>query len=914
MRYSDAQMATILRRGAAFSALFALLAMAAVVFAPPASAEVSSASALTSISTSLSPESVSSYSAVSADVAPSASIDGLASNVLQARSGADFDPGYIISDELFYRSGDMSQAEIQAFLSAMVGSCSNSNCLNVKRTTTYTRDADRTVCKKYVGASNELTSAILYKVQEACGISAKVLLVTLQKEQGLVTHSAPSDSRLARAMGYGCPDNNGGVCDAEYYGLYNQLYNAAWQLKRYSTPTPWGYYQPGVKSIQYHPNVSCGSKSVNIRNNATAALYNYTPYVPNSAALANLGGYGDACSSYGNRNFWDYYNSWFGTSNAATGDSEIAAAYDAAGGPTGPLGAAGAAPKCGTLSACWQGFAHGVIHWTRTGGAYVVSGVEGDRYLALGGVSSSLGVPTSIKTEFPNPDNGAGSAQIFSNGYLYRSASGIFTVLGVFNAAYADAGWIRGPYGWPTSDKVCTVGGCLQPFQNGTIYQAKASSVAVTIDNADVRSYFVANGEHTGSLGYPSSVSTEFTTVGNGSGTVQAFSSGYVYASDAGVFSVGGAFNTEYAARGWLRGDLGWPISERSCTGNECLQSFQGGLLFRTSPTSPVHAVSDPEIATYYAAAGGPGGSLGKPKTVASSFDTASNGNGEVQAFENGYVYASDAGVFTVSGAINSAYARGGWFRGTLGWPTAERVCAGAACSQAFQGGSIHLPSANATAFVISDVSIAAYYAASGGSSGPLGNPQSVATAFSTSGNGGGTAQVFAGGYVYSSDAGVFTVSGAINTAFARAGWLRGALGWPTSERVCAGSSCSQEFQGGTVYQPSASSDGFALTDASIASYYSAAGGPSSALGFPTSAATQFTTSSNGSGAAQAFEGGYVYSSSAGAFTVTPRFTPEYISRGWLRGSLGWPIGEAACGPAACVQSFQHGEISLPAP
>lgn len=230
-----------------------------------------------------------------------------------AVSGAGFDPAYIISDAQFYQPNAMSQPEIQAFLDSMVGPCQNTNCLNIKRTDTFSRPADRNVCGPYTGAPQELTSMILFKVQQTCGISARVLLVMLQKEQGLITHTAPSDSRLGRAMGYACPDNNGGVCDAEYFGLYNQLYNAAWQLKRYSTPTPWGRYQPGgVTYIQYHPNTACGGQNVAIRNNGTAALYNYTPYVPNAAALANMGGTGDACSSYGNRNFWAYYSNWFG--------------------------------------------------------------------------------------------------------------------------------------------------------------------------------------------------------------------------------------------------------------------------------------------------------------------------------------------------------------------------------------------------------------------------------------------------------------------------------------------------------------------------------------------------------------------------------------------------------------------------
>jgi putative cell wall-binding protein len=232
-----------------------------------------------------------------------------------ALDGKDFNAGYIISDYAFYNGAAMTQLEIQNFLAQMIGGCQNGKCLNTVRTNTFDRPADRTVCAAYDGLPNELASVIIFKVQQACGISAKVLLVTLQKEQSLVTDKAPTDSRLGRAMGYACPDNNGGVCAAEYYGLYNQIYMAAWQFKRYSTPDRWGNYQPGVEEILYHPRgkTECGSKIVTIKNNATAALYNYTPYTPNQAALDNLGDVGDDCSSYGNRNFWDYYTSWFGS-------------------------------------------------------------------------------------------------------------------------------------------------------------------------------------------------------------------------------------------------------------------------------------------------------------------------------------------------------------------------------------------------------------------------------------------------------------------------------------------------------------------------------------------------------------------------------------------------------------------------
>src|SRR5690606_22473929 len=136
-----------------------------------------------------------------------------------------------------------------------------------------------------------------------------VILVTLQKEQGLVTSRAPSDWALRAAMGMGCPDT--APCDDAFAGLATQVMSGARQLRVCKVG---GFRrQPGAQYVPDHPNAGCGGTTVNVRNYATAALYNYTPYQPNAAALANLGGTGDGCSSYGNRNFWRFYNDWFGS-------------------------------------------------------------------------------------------------------------------------------------------------------------------------------------------------------------------------------------------------------------------------------------------------------------------------------------------------------------------------------------------------------------------------------------------------------------------------------------------------------------------------------------------------------------------------------------------------------------------------
>ena len=233
----------------------------------------------------------------------------------EAVAGSQFDPGNIISDEAFFNGNAMSEGEIQAFLDAKVGNCQNSLCLNVLRVNTPTI-ATQDYCNGYAGGGGEAASAIIFKVQQTCGISAKVILVTLQKEQGLVTRTAPSESILRKAMGMGCPDTS--VCDSEYYGFFNQVYAAARQLNRYNHGSFTWFKVGQWNNIQWHPNGACGSGPVLIKNKATAALYYYTPYQPNAAALANLGGTGDGCSSYGNRNFWVYYNDWFGSPTTDT--------------------------------------------------------------------------------------------------------------------------------------------------------------------------------------------------------------------------------------------------------------------------------------------------------------------------------------------------------------------------------------------------------------------------------------------------------------------------------------------------------------------------------------------------------------------------------------------------------------------
>jgi hypothetical protein len=233
-----------------------------------------------------------------------------------APPASSFDPGLIISDAVMFDFGAMSLESIQSFMDSKVATCSSSAavaCLKDYKADTRDVAAVTNRCTGSIaGAKNVSSAEIIYQVSRACEVNPKVLLVTLQKEQGLVTSTSPTATKYRIAMGYGCPDT--APCDSTYYGFFNQVYQAAYAYNKYTkSPDQYTAYQPGSRKIQYKPNSSCGTATVNIKSKATGALYFYTPYVPNTAALNNPYGIGDSCSSYGNRNFWVYFNDWFGS-------------------------------------------------------------------------------------------------------------------------------------------------------------------------------------------------------------------------------------------------------------------------------------------------------------------------------------------------------------------------------------------------------------------------------------------------------------------------------------------------------------------------------------------------------------------------------------------------------------------------
>lgn len=260
-------------------------------------------------------------------------------------SAASWDAGNIMSDAVFTDSTSMSTAQIQEFLNSKVVTCDTYGQriseyggpdLNgdgqVQRWEWGQANYGQTTfpCLKDVHVADGRSAAqVIYDTAIKYHINPKVLIVLLQKEQGLVTDTWPLSIQYRSATGYGCPDT--APCNSDYYWLDNQL---DWSGKMFrsimnATPTWYTPYLVGSNYIQYNPDGSCGGSWVTIANRATQALYNYTPYQPNEAALGASMGVTVPCGAYGNLNFYRYFTQWFGPTqggDAISYDLQLASA------------------------------------------------------------------------------------------------------------------------------------------------------------------------------------------------------------------------------------------------------------------------------------------------------------------------------------------------------------------------------------------------------------------------------------------------------------------------------------------------------------------------------------------------------------------------------------------------------------
>jgi hypothetical protein len=186
-----------------------------------------------------------------------------------------FNPNNIISDREVLNNDCMTREDIQKFLEDKGSYLADYKCENPDT------------------GEKLSASEVIYNRAIANKISPKFLLVLLQKEQSLVEDPDPSQGQLNWATGYGCPD--GGGCNDRWKGLWKQVNSASLQFYDYIKNPHLYNFRKGESYTFDNPYSKKEETNIVVpANNATAALYNYTPHVYD-----------------GNYNFYKIWNRYF---------------------------------------------------------------------------------------------------------------------------------------------------------------------------------------------------------------------------------------------------------------------------------------------------------------------------------------------------------------------------------------------------------------------------------------------------------------------------------------------------------------------------------------------------------------------------------------------------------------------------
>ena len=266
------------------------------------------------------------------------------------------------------------------------------------------------------------------------------------------------------------------------------------------------------------------------------------------------------------------------------------------------------------------------------GGTVLPSDAIEAKWLSLGGSAGFLGAPQTDR--LPTPD-GVGQFRHFKGGSIYWSPqTGAFEVHGAIRDKWAALGWEKSFLGYPVTDGTLTPDGVgrYNHFQHGSIYWSHQTG-AHEIHGA-IRDRWGAMGWERSVLGYPV---TDETGTPDGVGRYNHFQGGSIYwTAKTGAFDVHGAIRDKWAALGWEKSVLGYPVTGETVT----------------------------------------------PDTI-----------GRYNHFQSGSIYWSpQTNAHEVHGAIRQKWADMGWERSTLGYPTSDETDEpnGSGRYSQFQHGSLH--------------------------------------------------------------------------------------------------------------------------------------------------------------------------------------------------------------------------------
>lgn len=276
----------------------------------------------------------------------------ISSSILGHVNADTFNPNHIIDDAVFDNTATMTASDIDAWLNNTYG---NSSCISTDHGFSAPDPTGYSPSTGFTYGGNVSAGQVIYDAALAYDLNPQVLIVTLEKEQSLVSGAAGcSTVTYTGATGYGCLDGgadynysgidlytlngttvtavNGTCVDAaSKAGFSQQIIHAAWLLKFgeqrsegnigfdiqatnypepgdswdnsddpqtcYSGPMIMGDWQicPDGPVTYYDGYTTIDGSAVQMDDASTASLYYYTPHFP------------------GNENFFNLFTSWFGS-------------------------------------------------------------------------------------------------------------------------------------------------------------------------------------------------------------------------------------------------------------------------------------------------------------------------------------------------------------------------------------------------------------------------------------------------------------------------------------------------------------------------------------------------------------------------------------------------------------------------
>ncbi|HYZ66944.1 MAG TPA: hypothetical protein VE666_03915 [Mycobacterium sp.] len=332
-------------------------------------------------------------------------------------------------------------------------------------------------------------------------------------------------------------------------------------------------------------------------------------------------------------------------------DAAITAAWQAAGGDTGPLG-----PKDGGVYPAGEGFGQnfpgGKIFFTPATGAHVMTGAILDKYTSLGG-------PADGDLGFPTIDEGAGKAPNSRNTtfsaadnpvIFWTPDTGARVVRGPINAAWDKLGGSAGQLGVPTDDETYRGNLVSQKFTGGEVTYDRKSKAFTTV---------------------PPELAGELAGLEIPDDPVSAI-------------------NAARRAAGGPLGPLGAAEGAPYNIGADGLgQNFAGGKIYY-SPATGANVVTG-QVLAKYESVGGPQGDLGLPTSseVDGGLKTESRMSTFAAKDQPVIFWTPDYGAVIVRGAMNAAWQKLEGATGSLGAPMADQTENGNVITQRFSGGVI---------------------------------------------------------------------------------------------------------------------------------------------------------------------------------------------------------------------------------